>query len=320
MGIKHLNRFIATRCDNTAIRKINLSELSGKKIAIDASIYLYRFISDDRLLEQFYLMLSIFRHYNIIPIFVFDGAAPQEKQELLKERREIKQRAEEKYNELEIQLHAIENDADKDEKQDIAIEMLRLKKDFIRIKDTDIKQVKSLLVHSGASWIHAKGEADVLCAQLIHTGRVYACLSEDMDMFAYGCSRVLRHISLIKHTALLYDLREILHQLGMTMDEFRQVLVLSGTDYNKDDTTNLKDSIALFHKYKENEVPTFYEWLHLNTGYIKDYDRLKLTYDMFDATKNIDIDYMKKISIETGTYSKTEVEQTMEKEGFLFMK
>jgi DNA excision repair protein ERCC-5 len=114
MGIKHLNRFIATRCDNTAIRKIHLSELSGKKIAIDASIYLYRFMSDDRLIEQFYLMLSIFRHYNIIPIFVFDGAAPQEKQELLKERREIKQRAEEKYNELEVQLHAIENDADKD--------------------------------------------------------------------------------------------------------------------------------------------------------------------------------------------------------------
>ena len=141
MGIKHLNRFIATRCNDAAIRKIHLSELSGKKIAIDASIYLYRFISDDRLLEQLYLMLSIFSHYNIIPIFVFDGVAPQEKQELIKERREIKQRAEEKYNKLQ----AIENIVDNDEKQDIAIEMLRLKKDFVRIKDTDIKMVKSLL-------------------------------------------------------------------------------------------------------------------------------------------------------------------------------
>jgi 5'-3' exonuclease len=316
MGIKHLNRFIATRCNDSAIRKIHLSELSGKKIAIDASIYLYRFMSDDRLLEQFYLMLSIFRHYNIIPIFVFDGVAPQEKQELIKERREIKQRAEEKYN----KLLAIENGADNDEKQDIAIEMLRLKKDFVRIKDTDIKMVKSLLYQSGASWIHAKGEADVLCAQLIHTGRVYACLSEDMDMFAYGCSRVLRHISLIKHTALLYDLREILHQLGMTMDEFRQVLVLSGTDYNKDDTTNLKDSMELFRKYKENEVPTFYEWLQLNTLYIKDYGQLKLTYDMFDAVKTLDADYVHKIIIEPGIYYEKEVKEIMGKEGFIFVK
>ena len=316
MGIKHLNRFIATRCNDAAIRKIHLSELSGKKIAIDASIYLYRFISDDRLLEQFYLMLSIFRHYKIIPIFVFDGVAPQEKQELIKERREIKQRAEEKYN----KLLAIENIVDNDEKQDIAIEMLRLKKDFVRIKDTDIKMVKSLLYQSGASWIHAKGEADVLCAQLIHTGRVYACLSEDMDMFAYGCSRVLRHISLIKHTALLYDLREILHQLGMTMDEFRQVLVLSGTDYNKDDTTNLKESMELFRKYKENEVPTFYEWLQLNTLYIKDYDRLKLTYDMFDAVKTLDADYVHKIIIESGIYYDNEVKEIMGKEGFIFVK
>ena len=320
MGIKHLNRFIATRCNDTAIRKIHLSELSGKKIAIDASIYLYRFVSDDRLLEQFYLMLSIFRHYNIIPIFVFDGVAPQEKQELIKERREIKQRAEEKYNKLENQLQTIENIVDNDEKQDIAIEMLRLKRDFVRIKDTDIKMVKSLLYQSGASWIHAKGEADVLCAQLIHTGRVYACLSEDMDMFAYGCSRVLRHISLIKHTALLYDLREILHQLGMTMDEFRQVLVLSGTDYNKDDTTNLKESMELFRKYKENEVPTFYEWLQLNTLYIKDYDRLKLTYDMFDAVKTLDADYVHKIIIEPGIYYDNEVKEIMGKEGFIFVK
>ena len=115
-------------------------------------------------------------------------------------------------------------------------------------------------------------------------------------------------------------MREILHQLGMTMDEFRQVLVLSGTDYNKDDTTNLKDSMELFRKYKENEVPTFYEWLQLNTLYIKDYDRLKLTYDMFDAVKTLDADYVHKIIIEPGIYYDNEVKEIMGKEGFIFVK
>jgi len=37
-----------------------MSELSGKKIAVDISIYLYKFASDDTLIENIYLMLSIF--------------------------------------------------------------------------------------------------------------------------------------------------------------------------------------------------------------------------------------------------------------------
>ena len=317
MGIRHLNRFMATKCNREAIKKTHLSEFSGKSIVIDASIYLYRFIGENRLLEQFYSMISIFRHYNITPIFVFDGTAPQEKRDLIKERREIKQRAEEKYKELETQMKDV---MEKDEKQDIEIEMLRLKKEFVRVKDSDIKEIKNLLIHTGTSWINAKGEADVLCAQLIHTGRVYACLSEDMDMFAYGCGRVMRHMSLIKHTVLLYDLRAILQQLDMTMDDFRQVLVLSGTDYNKDETTNLKDSLAHFKEYRKHEVPTFYEWLRLNTDYIKNYDALKTTYDMFDVARNIDDGFIKGITIEKGIQNDNEIMKILEMDGFIFAK
>jgi 5'-3' exonuclease len=317
MGIRHLNRMIAIRCNHDAIKKTHLSEFAGKQIAIDTSIYLYRFIGEDKLLEHFYLLISLFRHYEIMPLFVFDGTAPQEKQELLKERRENKHRAEEKYKEIEKQLTTME---DRDDRQDLELELVKLKKDFVRVKDTDINKIKNLLTHCGASYIEAPGEADVLCAQLIHTGRVYACLSEDMDLFAYGCSRILRHISLLKHTVLLYDLRTILHQLHMTMDEFRQVLVLSGTDYNKDETTNLKDSMALFYQYKHTEVPTFYEWLRLNTEYIKNYDALKTAYDMFDVAKNIDDNFIKTMAIENGKKNDAEIEKIMEEDGFIFIK
>ena len=316
MGIRNLNKFMSSECNADAIKKIHLSTLAGKSVAIDASIYLYRFIGEDRLMEQFYLMISIFRHYNIVPIFVFDGAAPKEKQALLKERRETKHRAEEKYKEIEKQLATAEN---RDEKQDLELEMVKLKKEFIRVKDADICKVKSLLNSAGICWTDAPGEADVLCAQLIHTGRAYACLSEDMDMFAYGCGRVLRHISLIKHTVLLYDLREILHQLCMTMTEFREVLVLSGTDYNNDNTTNLKDSMALFHRYKKEEVPTFYEWLKVNTNYIKNYDVLKITYDMFDVIKNINDDHVKSIAIENREKNNEELAKNLEDDGFIFV-
>ena len=43
MGIKYLNRFLQENCKQS-INKINLNELSGKKIVIDTSIYMYRYL------------------------------------------------------------------------------------------------------------------------------------------------------------------------------------------------------------------------------------------------------------------------------------
>lgn len=177
--------------------------------------------------------------------------------------------------------------ADNEDKCEMLNEMEKLKKQFIYIKESDYKAVKQILDNSGIHWIDAPGEADELCAHFMHTGQVYACLSEDMDMFAYGCCRVMRHFSLLKHNVLFYDLEQILCQLQMNMQEFRQVVVLSGTDYNKEETTNLYDSIQWFFAYKrstimcEDEPPTFYEWLSNNTNYIRNMDTLLATYKMF---------------------------------------
>ena len=76
MGIKLLNTFIR-KIPTVGITSIHLSSLADKKVAIDASIYIYRFLAENNLVENIYLMCSIFRHYNIHPLFVFDGKAPQ---------------------------------------------------------------------------------------------------------------------------------------------------------------------------------------------------------------------------------------------------
>ena len=114
MGIRYLNRYLQSNC-NEGIKQINLHELSGKKIAIDTSIYLYRYMGENALLENFYLMISIFREYNISPLFVFDGKPPQQKEDLLKLRKEEKKEAEQKYKKLQ---ETIKN-ADEDEKKEI---------------------------------------------------------------------------------------------------------------------------------------------------------------------------------------------------------
>ena len=75
MGIKNLNRFLREQSKQSkeSIKFISVAELSGKKIAVDISIYMYKYASEGSLLENIYLMLSVFRYYNICPIFVFDG-------------------------------------------------------------------------------------------------------------------------------------------------------------------------------------------------------------------------------------------------------
>ena len=243
MGIRYLNRFLKDNA-SPSINFCRLAELSGKKIAIDISIYMYRFASEDTLIESMYLMLSIFRNYNIIPIFIFDGKPPPEKRELLKKRKEDKQEAEEEYNKLKQSLE-LNVDMDDSDKQEIIYNMDMLKKKFVSINKNDIESIKNLIRAYGATYYDAPGEADELCAMLTMKDKVWACLSEDMDMFVYGCPRVIRYLSLLNHTAVIYHVKGILNNLGITQSDLRDICVLSGTDYNMecDDSNNLTKTL-----------------------------------------------------------------------------
>ena len=64
MGIKLLSKLLKQECSDVT-KTVHLSELYGKKLCIDASIYLYRFKCNEALLENLFLMCSIFRQYNI---------------------------------------------------------------------------------------------------------------------------------------------------------------------------------------------------------------------------------------------------------------
>ena len=165
MGIPHLNKYIKQNC-NDCLFRISLSELSGKSIVIDTSIYMYKFESDGTLIENFYLMVSIFRHYNIIPIFIFDGKPPAEKKALLEQRRVEKNNAEKEYKMLQKQL-CNDSELDINEKQEIISTMDQLKKRFTVITREKIDKVKDLLKYYGATYFDSYGESDILCAALV---------------------------------------------------------------------------------------------------------------------------------------------------------
>ena len=62
-----------------------------------------------------------------------------------------------------------------------------------------LQNVKDLITSMGFKHIEAQGEADKLCAALVRKNKVYGVLTEDMDLFAYGCPVVFRYISLTNH-------------------------------------------------------------------------------------------------------------------------
>ena len=214
--------------------------LRDKTVVIDTSIYMYKYHAQNALIENFYLLLSIFHKYNITPIFIFDGKPPAEKYELLKQRKADKCEAENRFTELQLQL---ETENDVTIRNNLTSEMNSLKRQFIRVSQYDNKVVKRLIESYGAMYYEANGEADRVCAYMVTSGKAWACLSDDMDMFVYGCNRVLRHLSVINETVLLYNMDNILTDLKISMTEFRQIAVVSGTDYNINEETNLIETL-----------------------------------------------------------------------------
>ena len=331
MGIKHLNRFLREEVQNS-IKFISLVELSGKKIAVDISIYMYKYASEGCLLENMYLMLSTMRYYDIVPVFIFDGKPPPEKKGLLLKRKEDKQEAENEYNKLKKQLE--NKQIDDVEKQEVVTNMDILKKKFVYISKNDIEDVKNLIRAYGATYYDAPGEADELCALLVIKNKVWACLSEDMDMFVYGCSRVIRYLSLLNRTVVLYDTTDILNNLGITQKELREICVISGTDYNYNDNNNNNDNdddnckntpslyktLGYFKKYhKANSELDFYDWLKEKTDYIRDYDKLLNIYNLFELNnEHTHLTIFENIKIVNGPIMKEDIRNIIKIEGFIF--
>jgi 5'-3' exonuclease len=314
-----------------------MADLDGKRIAVDISIYLYKYEGDNMLLENMYLMLSIFRHHNITPIFIFDGKPPPEKKELLMKRKEDKKEAQKEYEQLQKSLED-NTQFDDTDKQEIVATMDQLKKQFIHINKDKIEQVKELIRAYGATYYDAPGEADELCALLVLKKKVWACLSEDMDLFVYGCSRVLRYFSLMNHSVVLYHMKGILDELSLNQKEFREICILSGTDYNinantsaggkGDNKNSLSNTLKLFGKYKTSNSPnsnslSFYDWIITNSEYISDLDLLNKINQMFDLSTDLrsnQLDVFNRIKIINGPIIVESIQDIMREEGFIFIK
>ena len=358
MGIRALNKFLQAKC-RSSIKSIPLSELSGKKIAVDISIYLYKYISENALLENLYLMISLFREHNIIPIFIFDGKPPTEKNDTIASRKKNKTDAREEYYRLKLLIESMKSEKDVDadadadadvdvdadtnldaeskrqkeiekenEINDITQSMEQLKKKFISIKYDDIQNVKTLLQAYGMTYFEAPGEADILCAKLVTNNIVYACLSEDTDMFVYGCGRVLRYLSLTLSNVVIYDLNHILKTLNVTIDEFKRICILYGCDYSHDlenepktKLLNIFHAFQLFKKYRDDTTTQdFYEWIIKEKIHSENYiDNINKSMKLFEIDESKNLELYDNVKILNGPINRKLLIDIMKKENFIFI-
>jgi 5'-3' exonuclease len=325
MGIKLLNKFLKENCKSmNSIYNIHMSKLQGKRIVIDVSIYLYKYESDNSLIESIYTMISIFRHHNITPIFIFDGVAPTEKKELIESRLQKKRIAENEYYKLkEMSRECSDNTSEKNE---IEEQMNSLKKKFVYMNKIKINKIKQLFDYYGMTYFDAPGEADQLCAWLVINKLAWACLSDDTDMFVYGCNRVLRYFSLINHNAVLYDYENILKELDVGHAVFKEICVLSGTDYGHGTgTLNIIKIMQLYKNYSSYNVDmTFCDWMCINSNIQINRELLSKIMDMFDISKldmtvlGADVESRDKNNFNNKKIEKDHLYGLLKEDGFLF--
>lgn len=255
MGIKLLNTLLK-KLNTDGINLIELQKLQHKRIVVDASIYMFRFAAKDNLLGNFYLLCSILRHYKIHPLFIFDGTTrSEEKKETLLDRKKIKNKCKQEY--MELSLKYKNNTSNK-----IKRELYTLKLKCTTFSRVDVINVKDLLSNYGIMYRVAEGESDKLCAALVLANKAFACLTEDTDLFVYGCPRVLKYLSTENHTVMFYELDNILVSLNLSYGEFKEICYISGTDYNVSNIGTIFDNLKHFKIYKETDRnETFLELL-----------------------------------------------------------
>jgi flap endonuclease-1 len=247
-------------------REIEISDLKGKTIAIDAYVTLYQFLTTIRqpngtplqdsngnitshLSGLFYRNINLLQE-GIKPIYVFDGKPPALKLSEIKKRQEAKKVAEQQFQEAKA-------------KDDIA-SMKKYSSRTVKITDTIIQESKDLLDALGIPVIQAPSEGESEAATLARQGKVYAAASQDYDALLYETPYLIRNLTSARRkkmpSGLYIDIKpemitfqSVLDELKVNKDQLICLAILVGTDYNPGGIKGLgqKRALELVQKYKD---------------------------------------------------------------------
>lgn len=232
MGIRGLNTFIKKICPE-CISNNNISDYSGKKFIIDASILMYKFRHISNINESlkhnshligFINRIKYYQKYDITPIFVFDGKPPLEKKTTLLKRQQNKNKIQEKIDLLnKLEISTVE------EKEEIDKEIKKLTNQIIYVTKNHLDECKELLNLLNIKYYNAPDEAEKYCVFLYNNGIGDYIVSDDTDVFTFGGIKVLK--TSIKNNIVETNLDLFLKKINYSFDKFIDFCILSGCDY-----------------------------------------------------------------------------------------
>ncbi|CAM0152500.1 unnamed protein product [Urochloa decumbens] len=242
MGIKGLTKLLAEHAPRAAVLR-RVEDYRGRVIAVDASLSIYQFLvvvgrKGSELLTNeagevtSHLQGMLNRTVRMLeagikPVFVFDGEPPEMKKKELAKRLG-----------WQLWLSIKRNDATKDLNRAMEIgdedSIEKFSKRTVKVTKKHNDDCKRLLRLMGLPIVEAPGEAEAQCAALCENHQVYAVASEDMDSLTFGARRFLRHLTDLgykKSPVTEFEVSKVLEELGLTMDQFIDLCILSGCDY-----------------------------------------------------------------------------------------
>lgn len=231
MGIRGLNYFLK-KYAHEAIKKTHLSKYKNKIVAIDANLYLYKFLyKNGNHLSGLFYQINKLKKFNIKPIYIFDGKPPKEKKYTLNERYTNKEN-------IKIQINELENNIKNNlysslDLQQILNKIQKLKSRLIYVNKEVIDKSIELFNLMGVHYIFATCEAEHYCAKLIRYNIVDLVLSDDMDTLCCGSKITIRNYNNRTDYITEYNLEVILKLLNITYFQFIDLCILFGNDYIK---------------------------------------------------------------------------------------
>jgi len=252
---------------------IELEDLAGKAIAIDAYNALYQFLAiirqpDGTPLKDrsgrvtSHLSGLLYRTSNLVemgtkPIYVFDGAPPALKEVEIKRRKRVKEEA------LVLYERAL-NEGKTEEARVFAQATSHL-------KDYMAEDSKKLLDLLGIPWVQAPSEGEAQAAHITKEGDADYCASQDYDSLLFGAPRFIRNVTISGRRKLpskniyvevipeMVELDQVLKECGITYEQLVDVGILIGTDFNPDGIRGLgpKTALKMIKEYRtlENAIP-----------------------------------------------------------------
>jgi flap endonuclease-1 len=238
---------------------VELQNLAGKSVAIDAYNALYQFLaiirqpdgtplkdSTGRITSHLSGLLyrtSNLGEMGIKAAYIFDGSPPALKEVEIKRRMRVKQEAAVKYEEALAQGKIKE--------------ARTYAQATSRLRDYMEEDSKQLLTLMGIPWVQAPSEGEAQAAYLTKRGVTDFCASQDYDSLLFGAPLLIRNLTISGRRKLpskpvyidvvpeLVELEKVFAELGITYEQLVDIGILVGTDYNPDGVKGIGPKTAL---------------------------------------------------------------------------